>query len=370
MRVGIIRGDLPGPLFMADLETHSQTSFPTEPFGQTRYVSRPNTTNLGAALAVIPATIASASAVTFPLAITNGNHTLRIRTSSSGSFVVVTVANSSYTTMTTLVAAVTAALVAGSVAATAGTDSSGTLLLLESNALGPGAYLETDTTGNGSTFNTPANFAAGGSVVTIPTVATVIAATLPVGGPLDVRTATLQGLVGLAASATTLTAIADAIAPRFIETDVAIKSFQVGNLSKYLEATFTPDPTRLPAIVQGAAVTVVQDDGNTVFTAGLPNITGAAHNVPNTGDLTITGTGLANIEFFDATTIHITNPTTNAFVRAFQKVINKTVSGGTTGSVTATSIVIPASLLNGLSAVGNKVQLQYTSFVSNVFTIT
>ena len=44
MYVGVIRGDLPGPLFLADLEQTSQTNFPTEPFGQTQYISRPNLT--------------------------------------------------------------------------------------------------------------------------------------------------------------------------------------------------------------------------------------------------------------------------------------------------------------------------------------
>ena len=46
MRVGVIRGDLPGPLFLADLEPTSQTNFPVDPAGQTQYAEYPNSTVL------------------------------------------------------------------------------------------------------------------------------------------------------------------------------------------------------------------------------------------------------------------------------------------------------------------------------------
>jgi hypothetical protein len=56
MRVGIIRGDMSGPVFLADLEVVSQQNPPTEPKGQQRYLSRPDLTQVGAALtANIPA---------------------------------------------------------------------------------------------------------------------------------------------------------------------------------------------------------------------------------------------------------------------------------------------------------------------------
>ena len=72
MRVGVIRGDIPSPIFLADLESTSQTNFPTEPEGQTRYISRPTSVTVGAMMSAnIPASLAS-GAIVFPLAINLG----------------------------------------------------------------------------------------------------------------------------------------------------------------------------------------------------------------------------------------------------------------------------------------------------------
>jgi hypothetical protein len=246
-------------------------------------------------------------------------------------------------------------------------------LVLYSLTFGVGSYIEIDTVANGSTFNgvTAGSFGAGGGTFTVPAATTFITATLPVAGPLDVRATTVRTQLGPAPTDAQVAALADSIAPKFVDTDVTNKSFEVGNLRGYLSATYTPDPTRMPPLALGPALTVVQDDGNTVFTAPVPNITGAAHNVPNAGDITITGVGLGNAEYFNTSVVHITNPTTNAFVRLQQRAIAATLSGGTQGSVTATSIVIPASLLAGLGlAAGNKAQVQFTSLASNVFTTT
>lgn len=49
MRVAVIRGDLPGPLFIADLEPTSQ-GVPSMDRGQTRYLSRPDLTKIQAYL--------------------------------------------------------------------------------------------------------------------------------------------------------------------------------------------------------------------------------------------------------------------------------------------------------------------------------
>lgn len=258
MRVGIIRGDLPAPLFMADLEPTSQTNFPTEPAGQTRYVGRPDPTRIAAYL------------------------------TSQGLTVVV---------------------------------------------------------------------------------ADLIAATLPVGGPLDVSSATITGVAGLgAATATQVTRIADLIAPKFVDSEAAIKSFQVGNLAKFRSASYNPDPNRLPALTAGAAIAVVADDGVTAFTAALPTISGAASSTPNAGDVTITGTGMGSSEW-KATKLKFTDIATGRVTVIEQAKLVATLTGGTQGSVSATSIVVPASLIPNIGA-GDKVQVLYTSLASNIFTIT
>lgn len=93
--------------------------------------------------------------------------------------------------------------------------------------------------------------------------ATLILATVPVGGPVDVSSATIKAVGSLSgATVTQVTAIQDLLAPRIIETTVARASWTSGNLKKYRTSTFTPDPNRLAT---GAAIVVVQDDGSTLY---------------------------------------------------------------------------------------------------------
>jgi hypothetical protein len=284
-------------------------------------------------------------------------------------FTSATVAIAVYASGAALVAAVNAALAVAGLDATARLDDSGLNLVLQTNELGETGYIEIDSTAGGSTFNTPVGFAVGGSSFTPPSTVTVITATLPVGGPIDVSTATISGLVGEGATAAQLTALANSIAPRFVETDVAIKSFQVGMISGFRGATYNPDPYRIPPVADGAAISVVQDDGVTPFAAPLTVITGAASNVPNAGDITITGTNLGDPEV-DATVVRVTAADGTRYIRNYQSVIRSTLTGGTQGSVAYTTIVIPASLLSNLGVAGSKVIVQYTSLVSNTFTVT
>lgn len=368
MRVGIIRGDLPGPLFLADLEPTSQTNFPVDPAGQTRYVGRPTLAEVTTALASVPATIVGIGAIVFPLTIDGTNDTLLLKELASAGFTTVTLAHAVYANITTLRAAVNAALVAAGLATRAPVLSATRLVLV--GPTGAGAYLANDTVLHGSTANTDLGLPDGASW-TVPAAAAAITALLPVGGPLDVSTGTLATAVCPILTAAQILAIQDAIAPHFVDTDVAIKSFEVGNLAGYLSPTFVPDPHRVPTMTPGAAITVVQDDGVSLFTAALPMITAAVHNVPNAGDITITGVGMAVTER-DETVVHVTDPTTGVTLRLEQKRIRSTLSGGTQGVVTPTSIVIPKSLLippgsaTSLgAAAGALVSLSYTSLANS-----
>ncbi len=372
MRVGIIRGDMPGPVFMADLEPTSQTNFPTDPAGQSRYVSRPDVTNVTNVMnANVGAGFSSVGNLTTPITINGGNQTLRAKIASAASYSVILIPTGVYSTLAALVAAANPVLAPLGMALEINPVNTARLVLY-SLTFGPGSFISIDTTGNGSTFNgaTAANFGAGGGSFTVPSVSTLITATLPVGGPLDVRATTLRTQLGPALTDAQVSAVAGSIAPQFVETEVAIRSFGVGDLHELLSPVYTPDPTRLPALTLGPAITVVQDDGNTLFTAPLPIITGAVHNTPNPGDLTISGSGMAVAEPYGTlgTTIRITNPTTGAFVRVTQKIIQATLSGGTQGSVSPTSIVIPASLIGGStgfgSVTGNQVELQFGSLAN------
>lgn len=373
MRVGIIRGDLPGPVFVADLEPVSQYNPPTEPRGQDVYISRPTVAEVEGVLAnatsgagaVIEGSNISGS---FPITITSSNDDFKVKTSAAASYTTVLIAQAVYANITTFVAAVNAALVGGGLAVTArqGTGS-GTRLAIESNAKGVNSYLAIDATAGGSVFNTPAGFGASAIVRTMPTAATYITALNPVGGTLNVSTATINAVGSTTATNAlnlipstrgTQTALANAIAPQFTETSVAVESFQVGMLASLRSANFNPDTRRSPALVNGAAIAVVADDGSTTFTAPTPTVSSA---VLSGGIITITGTGLGNSERDEDTAVKLTG------------VINKRITQvqieRAGGSVSATSIVIPASLITGATTVTTSVRVRVRSLVSTLVAV-
>ena len=364
MYVGVIRGDMPGPIWIGDLETVSQTNFTTEPVGQTVYLSRPSTAALTDYLGGldsnydntpyqgsggVPAGIEGTAAVTFPLTLTGSNNVLSIQIVSAGSFVAYTIPAAVYPTMTSLLAAVNIAI-AGSGAKAVTDSATGTIFILVSTALGVGAYIGVNATGT-STFNTPANLTTS-SNFTMPTAAAIIAGLNPVvvppaTGSINVSAANVLTFLGAAPQAAGAVAL---ICPQFVETLEAIQSFQVGVMSKFREVTYNPDSRLMPPLTNGPAIEIVQNDGVTPYVAALPIVTAAVHNVPNPGDITITGVDLGNSEFYGSTTVHVTGVSPGPgrpapVISLNQKVIAATLSGGTQGVVSPTSIVIPASLL-------------------------
>ena len=378
MRVGILRGDMPGPVFLADLEPVSQCNFSTETIGQTRYVSRPDLTSVTRALSVIPAGLKGTVDISGVISIAVGlgsSDTIKIKTAAAApGWTNAVVAAATYTSATTLLVAVNAALVAAGIAATASLDPSGTYFVLKSTATGTGAYIAVDSVAGGSDFDTAIGLAVAGGTFTVPTTVATITDTLPVGGPLNVSAAQMLTTVGPGPSTVQLNALRDTIAPQFIETDVAIRCFQVGYLAELRNANFNPDPSRHPALTPSAAVTFVQDDGTTAFassTAALvPNITNAQLNTPTSGWVTITGTGLANSEHPMETTVQFLDeshlPGSHEPFPVYQDMI---VAAG--GSVSLTSIVIPPALRTHVLvptwavATTTKVRVKRASLVSN-----
>src|SRR5689334_10009939 len=103
MRAGVIRGDLPGPVFLSDLEPVSQYNPPTEPRGQNLYLSRPTVAEVEGVLA--NATTGAGAMIqgsdisgTFPVTITGANDDLKVRTSASASFTTVLLVQAAYAT--------------------------------------------------------------------------------------------------------------------------------------------------------------------------------------------------------------------------------------------------------------------------------
>lgn len=363
MRVGVIRGDVSSPIFLSDLEPTSQVNFPTEPAGQTRYLSRPTSVTVGPIIATLPATLVSNSAIAFPLTINNGNHTLRIKGAAADPYTVVTVANATYANMTALLAALNAALLATPFKAQA---FSGTRLTLRTEATGTGAFIAVDSVANGSTFNTPAGLLVGGDTHEMPSAAVCIASTLPIGGPLDVSATNIRATLGKGLTDAQVTAVADLIAPRFLDSNTAIDSFLVGDIKELLSPTYCPDPNRIPAIATGQAVVVVHDDGVTPFSYTLPTLSTAELNAPSAGAVKLTGAFLAsagspNAEVVATRVKFYTRPEAVSVDQAF------IVAAG--GKVSATEIIIPASLVPASANATVSVQVQYKSFVSNILTL-
>lgn len=367
MRVGVIRGDLPGPVFLSAMESVSQYNPSTEPRGQEVYVSRPTTAEVEGVLA--NATTGAGAIIqgsdiagSFPLTLSGANNVLRVRTSATASFTVCTIATGVYSTFAALLVAVNNALQGTGIVAIQG-GGSGSRVGLE-GAHGVNSYVEVDTTGNGSTADTPLGLTAGAR--TMPSAATFITATLPVGGPLNVSTATINAvgastnsnaLALVPAARGTQTALANAIAPQFTETDVAIDSFLVGQIAELLNANFNPDSRRQPALTPGAAITVVQDDGVSLFSAvtTLPVVSSATLNSPSSGDITIAGTGLGSSERLE-TVVKVSG--------VVNKVLQEKIIAVNGGSVSATSIVLKAVLIPGATTVTTSVRVKVRQQVS------
>jgi hypothetical protein len=375
MRVGVIRGDMPGPVLLSDLEPVSRYNPPTEPRGQELYISRPTVAEVEG---VLSSATTGAGAVlnggnisgSFPLTINGANDDLRLKLSASASFSVVLIPQAVYASLATLVAAVNGAVQGLGILAR--TNVAGNGIALESLAKGVNSYIQNDTVANGSVGNTPLGLV-DGSIRTMVSAATLITNCLPVSGPLNVSTGTINGSgAGTASSALNLiptsrgttAAVANAIAPHIYESTTAIDSFLVGDMAELLNANFNPDPRRLPPLTSGAAITVVQDDGSTLFAATLPVITLADLNTPGAGDLTITGTGLGTLERQE-TTVHLSNATTGYSKTLLQKFIE---AGG--GSVSATSIVIPAALIPGATLTTTTAQVKVRQRVSGTTALT
>jgi hypothetical protein len=230
---------------------------------------------------------------------------------------------------------------------------------IESQTKGVNSVIGIDSTGNGSVANTPLGFGASAITRTMPAASAYITAANPVNGTLNVSTATINGvgastntnaLTLIPTSRGTTTKVADAIAPQFAETSTAIESFLVGMISEYRNAAFNPDSRR--GLPSGAAISVVQDDGSTAFTAiaGLPTLSVADLNTPTTGALTLTGTFMGVYDKKE-TKVRVTGPGINKTL--YQRAIE--VAGG---SVSATSIVIPASLIPGATLTTTTARVQ------------
>ena len=368
MRVGIIRGDLPGSLFLGDLEIISQYDPAIEAPGQTYYVTRPTMAEVAYTLA---GAVHGAGATleggnisgTLPITITALNQTLAIRNLATLSYTSVLVPTGVYATLASLVAAINTVLPSAFVARLGVTTGT---IAIEATLRGINSWLQVAAVAT-STFNVPANFPAVATIRTMPTATDYIAVCNPIGGPLDVSVATING-VGAGTSANALglipvsrgatDAMADAIATHLIETPVAVMSVATGSLFEYLNPNYNPDSRLVPPLPNGAAIAIVEDDGVTPYVVPPTFIATA---VIGGGNLTITGTGLGSNELINATTVKI--------VGAVNKTVEQAAIKHAGGTVAQNLVILPLSVIAGVAAGTCTVQIKYRSLASNVVTI-
>jgi len=267
MRVGIVRYDI-GKIFLNDVESRSQRCFSKEPPGQTRYLHKPTDAELLAVLnGYANLTIrGSDTAATVDTTVANGTK-LNIRASSTAAYTQVTVRSSATAAKADLVLDLNAAFVTAGLPLVA--RLSGTLqITIDTTTKGPGAYVSVSASSpSAAAFHTVIGLAA--AATSGLTVTALKTAVYPTGVTINVAPATINALSTFALMTTTAqanldNAVADAVAPKFVETGMALMSFVYGNLSKMRVASFWPGGARWghPA---GICAAIVHDDGSTVF---------------------------------------------------------------------------------------------------------
>jgi hypothetical protein len=135
---------------------------------------------------------------------------------------------------------------------------------------GPNAFLGVDSVANGSTLNTAVGFPVG--VTTIPglAISSLQGAIYPTPTTINVSTANITGLATFSLLSSTkitalVNAIAESVAPRFVETGMVMLSFAYGVFSKMNSTAFRPGGARI-GLPAGVAAAFVTDDGVTPYT--------------------------------------------------------------------------------------------------------
>jgi hypothetical protein len=267
MRVGIVRSDIT-KVFLSDVESRSQRCFSMEPPGQSRYLHKPSNAELLAVLNGYAYLTIRGSNTTATVDTTVANGTkLNIRTSSTGAYTQVTVTSNAALAKTQIVTELNAAFRTAGLGLTArisGTNQ----ITIDTTAKGPNAYvsISASSPSTGALHTVLGLSAAATSGLSVASLKTAV---YPSSVTINVAPATINALstfsLMLTADQTSLdTAVADVVAPKIIETGMALLSFAYGVMSKLRSTSFRPGGVRggLPA---GVCAAIVEDDGSTVY---------------------------------------------------------------------------------------------------------
>lgn len=372
MYLVVIRSDLRNPLFLSDIEPVSQTNPTTEsPKGQARYVSRPNRANiqkylndqgLNELLKSTGWTVGSGWTGTYnSFAHTSG--TTALSNSLAG------VATQVYSLTVTITGRT-----AGTVTVTFGGGTTGAISATTTTSI------TASTTGN--LVITPTNDFDGTVALSlkVDAAAALITATVPgySGGlvvpTVDISATAIKTIIGLSGvSNAQVETIQNMLGYHLVETDIVKKSVLAGCIHGYLSTEFNPDSRgdlNHPPATKGQAVQVVQDVNHlstttSLFTVSTPIITGLTLS----GSLTIAGSagGLIGYGLYE-TTVIITGYGARRITQ------DQILAAG--GTVTSTSIVVPASLIAATATVPTVpttgktwVRVQVNDMLSNLYAL-
>lgn len=274
MRVGMVRTDLGRGVFIADVESRSLSNLAGNPPGQTRNVRRPTNTEWERVLALYPLPVAVTGTDMAVTVDTTVNNTLRIRTGGSSVYTVIVVTIGAATPKTTIVTNLNAGFTAAGLLLSASVVGTNQIRITSTGAnTGPYAFFQIDSVANGSTLNTSVGFPVGGTSASGITFAALQAllqtAVYPTSTTINVSTANIIAvstinLLSVPNQTALVAAIAELVAPTFIETGAVLLSFSGGVISRIRSATFRPDGDRA-GYATGLAVAVVAADGVTPF---------------------------------------------------------------------------------------------------------
>jgi hypothetical protein len=267
MRVGIVRSDV-GKLYLSDVENKSQRNFSSQPKGQSRYLSKPTDAQLATLLGTVAflTKYGSVGAATFDTTVANGTK-LNIRTAATQPFTQVVVTSSATLAVAQVVSDLNKAFVNAGLGLHARISNTNHVSI-DTTAKGPSAYLEISAASpSAGALHTVLGLAT--AALNGLTVAALKTAVYPTAVTVNVATATIAALstFSLMASAdqtALVTAIANTIAPRLVETGFALRSFAYGVISKVASATYQPGGARI-GLPAGIGAAVVADDGSTPF---------------------------------------------------------------------------------------------------------
>lgn len=268
MRVAVVRSDIK-KVYVSDIENRSQRNFSSEPAGQSRYLHKPTDAELTTVLEAYANLTIRGSNTSATVDTTGSNATkLNIRTSSSGVYTQVTVTSSATLAKTQIVTELNEAFTNAGLpllARISGTNQ----ITIDTTTKGPTAYVSVSASSpsTGALHTVLGISAAATSGLSVSSLKTAV---YPTSTTVDVSAATINALSTFSLMTTDAKTalddgIADAVAPKLIETGPVLLSFAYGVMSKLRSADFQPGGDRI-GLPAGIGAAIVEDDGSTAFT--------------------------------------------------------------------------------------------------------